>query len=355
MAHNPFSPYRVTPQTARRNPRGFKPRFRDSQRIQNAIRRIERLDQDLHHYEATSEATRRLLRTSLARNAFGTASIEGNPLTLADVESLLKAAPKPDDVEADEREILNWIDFMANPPEAFPENVEDVLRLHARLFSGVMRDAGRLKTTQNFIGAKDRTVVFIPTTPAKTPRELTALLAWVQEAPLHPLLRAAIFFHEFQGIHPFRDGNGRTGRALFTWFLHASGYSGIRYAPVDYAFNADRDPYYATLAEVERNGYEYTPWVEYLLGVMLRAYEDAIRTFKVRQEHPHLPERQAALVEYFVRIQSWNRKRRVKFNDVHAAFPHVARRSLQRDLAALVEADVVAREGERKGTVYWLP
>ena len=60
-------------------------------------------------------------------------------------------------------------------------------------------------------------------------------------------------------------------------------------------------------------------------------------------------------VEFFIRLQSWNRNRRVKFNDIHASFPHVARRSLQRDLAALVHAKVLSRQGELKATVYWLP
>lgn len=354
MARNLFHPYKVTPATLRRNPAGFQPRYRDSQRLQDVIRRMERLDQDLHHYEATSEATRRLLHASLARNAYGTASIEGNPLTLQDVESLLAKAPKPSDVEAAEREILNWTAFMERLPSPFPTKVQDILDLHARLFEGILEDAGRLKVHQNFIGDKDGHVVFIPSTPKATPRELQAALDWLHEAPLHPLVRAAIFFHEFQGIHPFHDGNGRLGRALFTWFLHEQDYSGIRYAPVDYAFNADRDPYYATLAEVE-HAYEYTSWVEYLLGVLVRAYEDAVRNFKVRQDHPNLPERQAAIVEHFVRLQSWNRRRRLKFNDIHAAFPHVPRRSLQRDLASLADAGVLAKEGDLKATVYRLP
>jgi Fic family protein len=354
MARNPFHPYKVTPATLRRNPAGFQPRFKDSQRLQEVVRRIERLDQDLHHYEATSEATRRLLRASLARNAYGTASIEGNPLTLQDVESLLAKAPKPSDVEADEREILNWTAFMERLPATFPGTVQEVLDLHARLFEGVMDDAGQLKVHQNFIGDKAGHVVFIPSAPRAVPRELQAALDWLHEAPLHPLVRAAIFFHEFQGIHPFHDGNGRTGRALFTWFLNEQGYQGIRYAPVDYAFNADRDPYYSTLAEVEES-YEYTPWVEYLLGVLVRAYEDAVRTFQIRQENPNLPERQAAIVEHFVRLQSWNKKRRLKFNDIHAAFPHIPRRSLQRDLAGLVSAGILDRKGELKTTNYGLP
>ncbi len=61
----------------------------------------------------------------------------------------------------------------------------------------------------------------MPSSPQRTPRELQDLLDWTVQAPLHPLLRACLFFHEFQAIHPYRDGNGRLGRALFTAFLFA--------------------------------------------------------------------------------------------------------------------------------------
>ncbi len=355
MAHNPFLPYRVTPETARRNPKGFQPRFKQSQRLLDQARRIERLDQDLHHYEATSEAAHRLLRRALARNAYGTASIEGNPLTLQDVESLLEAAPGALDPEPDEREILNWASFMKELAGPFPRTVDDVCHLHARLFEGVLKQRGRIKHTQNFIGSsRTKVVIFIPSPPRSTTKELQAALDWLHEAPLPPIFRAALFFHEFQGIHPFPDGNGRTGRALFTWFLHAQGYKGIRYAQVDYTFNADRDPYYRNLSLVERNGYDYTPWVGYLFTVLGQTYYDAVRRFHIQRDHPNLTERQHALVEWFVRIQSWNKARRVKFSDVHAAIPHIPERSVQRDLATLVEVGVLEREGVRRGTKYRL-
>lgn len=355
MAHKLPPGLRVTKGTGYRNPKGFQPRFKDSQRLQSLIRRIERLDQDLRHYEATSEARDRLLRASLARNAFGTASIEGNPLTLQDIESLLTANPQGK-VEPEEREILNWRSYMEHLDDVdWPTTVDAVNAIHKRLFSGVMRDAGRLKAQQNYVGSDDGEVIFIPSPPDSTAAELASLLDWTLKAALHPLIRVSIFFHEFQGIHPYRDGNGRLGRALFTCFLHVEDYRGIRYAPVDYAFNADRKPYYEGLAEVEHNGYDYTPWIHYLLGVMEHAYQDALRMFQVRQANPNMPERQAAIVEHFVGLQSWNARRRVKFNDVHQAFPHVPRRSLQRDLAKLVAADVLKSEGERRATTYHLP
>lgn len=349
MAH-----FRVTPETAFRNPAGFEPKLRQDRTLVERLRRIERLDQDLHRYEATVEGYDRLLRRSLARNAFGTASIEGNPLSLAEVESLLAAAPSAVDVQPDEREILNWKAFMEDLDVPFPTEVDQVLALHALLFEGVLKERGQLKRRQNYVvQPSTQTVHFVPSAPKTTRGELQALLTWVQRSPHPPLVRAALFFHEFQGIHPFSDGNGRIGRALFTWLLHSEGYRGIRYAPVDYAFNADRASYYENLAIVERNGYDYTPWVEYLAWILERSYEDSTRRFHILEDHPRLPERQQALLEWFIRVQGPTR-RALKLADAHAAFPHVPRRSLQRDLAGLHHRGILMRTGTKRGATYRL-
>jgi Fic family protein len=274
---------------------------------------------------------------------------------LEEVQSLLERAPGMVATHAAEREIINWVAFMQElDAHPFPTDLDGIKALHATLMAGVLPDAGAFKDGQNFIGARSGEVVFIPSPAAAVPAELTAALDWLHASPLHPILRASLFFMEYQGIHPFRDGNGRTGRALFTWYLHHEGYRGIRYALIDAAFNNDRPPYYNTLHEVETNGYDYTPWIDYLAGIMLTAYVDALAAMELDFDHPHLDARQRDIVAWFRRITTANPQRRVKFADVHAAFPHIAPRSLQRGLANLVQEDVIQREGERRGAVYWI-
>jgi len=351
-----FAPYRVTENTARRPADGFQPRFTDSRALQERLRRIERLDQELSIYEGALTTSHLRLRQALAVNSHGTASIEGNPLSLGEVQSLLEHAPNMVDTLADEREILNWVAFMQELDEhAFPTELEGVKALHAALMAGVLPDAGEFKEGQNFIGNRAGEVVFITSPAEGVPAELTAALEWLHISPLHPVLRASLFFMEYQGIHPFRDGNGRTGRALFTWYLHQEGYRGIRYALIDAAFNNDRPPYYSTLHEVETNGYDYTPWIFYLTGIMESAYMDAVDAMELDRDHPALNDRQRDVVAWFRRITAVNPKRRVKFADIHAAFPHIAPRSMQRDLAKIVELDLIGRRGERRGAEYWMP
>jgi Fic family protein len=258
----------------------------------------------------------------------------------------------------DEREILNWAAFMRDLPSDAPRDLEAIRDLHERLFDGVMSDHGRWKPHANFVGrrdGRDAVVTFIPAAPGRVEPELRNALDWVHTAGENPMVRAMVFFHEFEGIHPFRDGNGRVGRALFTWMLHAAGYRGIRYALVDYTFNRDRDEYYGNLARVERGGYDFTSWLDYMSTVLEETFQEALVRFELGRQVPDLNQRQVRVAMWMRRVLRASPRRRIKFGDVHAAFPQLNRRTLQEDIRRLVEQGILDREGERKATTYGLP
>lgn len=354
-----FGRFRTTAETLRRPvTRRFEPKYALSDAVFEDLRAVERADQDLRRFQVDRVQARRIFEDALTRNAFGTASIEGNPLTLDEVESLLERGPTPDSlVIPDEREILNYVAVMETLPERAPPSSPDEIRLlHADLFRGVLGDAGEFKRRPNFIGRRPAyEVTYIPALPERVEPELSNALAWLRDAGEHPLVKAQVFFHEFQSIHPFRDGNGRTGRALATMQLHGLGYTGVRFAPVDYEFNADREGYYGALEEVERLGFDFTPWIRYMSRVLRRTFEAAVARFLLLERlPPDLPERQVRVAEWFARLGRDDPQRRVKFNDVHAAFPAVAARTLQRDLAVLRERGVLDAAGTRKAAAYRL-
>ena len=251
-----FGPFRPTPATIWRPlTEGFAPRYAVPLRTHEDVEAVARADQDLARFEVSDGEAHRILRDALTRNAYGTASIEGNPLTLAEVESLLAVGPTPERaLVPDEQEILAYAALVRDLDRVpVPRTTAEVAALHARLFAGIVPDAGRFKARPNFIGRRGtREVVYVATPPDRVEAELQAALDWLHAAPEHALVRAVVFFHEFQSIHPFTDGNGRLGRALTTIFLWHAGYRGVRYAHVDYAFNEDRETYYAKLDEARR-------------------------------------------------------------------------------------------------------
>ena len=87
---------------------------------------------------------------------------------------------------------------------------------------------------------------------------------WNKAAPgLSPVLSSAIVHHRFETIHPFADGNGRTGRALALWEVYRRGFDSHHIFAVDEFYWEDRPRYYAALDAVRREGDDLTSWLEY--------------------------------------------------------------------------------------------
>lgn len=91
------------------------------------------------------------------------------------------------------------------------------------------------------------------------------LLEWwnVEAARLSPVLSSAILHYQFEHIHPFADGNGRTGRALALWELYRRGFDSHHIFSVDEYYREDRPGYCAALDAVRLAGEDLSGWLEY--------------------------------------------------------------------------------------------
>src|SRR5258708_21325034 len=89
---------------------------------------------------------------------------------------------------------------------------DTLLKIHARLFKGTRdeRIAGRLRTSQNWIGRGDNPyrATFVPVPEEDVARLLGDLLAFVERDDVAPLLQAALAHAQFEPIHPFEESNG---------------------------------------------------------------------------------------------------------------------------------------------------
>ena len=204
-----------------------------------------------------------LQKDTRARNTHSSTAIEGNPLTLEEVRALEEgvtvAAP-----ERARREVLNYFAALRHvEKQAAKKRLvhEDIFRLHAIIAGEVMDqgEAGRYRTMRVRVGQ------FVPPPPEEVSGLMLELLEWWnQNAPgLSPVLSSAIVHHRFETIHPFADGNGRTGRALALWELYRRGFDSHHIFAVDEFYWEDRPRYYAALEVVRREGDDLTSWLEY--------------------------------------------------------------------------------------------
>ena len=106
--------------------------------------------------------------------------------------------------------------------------LDDLLGIHRILMerSAIPEIGGVVRTTQNWIGGSDYnpcSAAFIPPPPESVHELLHDLLAYVNGDDHPALVQAAIAHAQFETIHPFADGNGRTGRALIHVVLRRRG------------------------------------------------------------------------------------------------------------------------------------
>src|SRR5256885_1845595 len=109
-----------------------------------------------------------------------------------------------------------------------PISVATLLTFHQRLLGNTRqaRLAGRLREKQNWIGGSDYnpcSAAFIPPPPELVPDLMEDLCAFCTSETLPAVAQAAIAHAQFETIHPFADGNGRTGRALIQLVLRRRG------------------------------------------------------------------------------------------------------------------------------------
>ncbi|MEO8620443.1 MAG: Fic family protein [bacterium] len=152
--------------------------------------------------------------------------------------------------------------------------VDDIVAIHRRLMAPVpnSRIAGRIRDTQNWIGGNDYNPCgadFIPPPPEHVAELLNDLCAAVNDALLPPLVQAALVHAQFETIHPFYDGNGRTGRALVQVVLRRRGLASAYLPPISVVLAGARDRYVAALTRFRGDGVQ--DWIEYFAGVTRRA------------------------------------------------------------------------------------
>lgn len=204
-----------------------------------------------------------LQKDSRARNAHSSTAIEGNPLTLEQVRALEEGQPLSVPTRA-RREVVNYFAALRHiEKRAAKKRIvhEDLLRLHAIMAGAAMDqgEAGRYRTIRVRVGP------YFPPPPEDVSGLMFELLEWWnnESRTLSPALSSAILHYRFEAIHPFADGNGRTGRALALWELYRRGFDTHQIFSVDEFYWEDRPRYYAALQAVRQEGEDLTSWLEY--------------------------------------------------------------------------------------------
>lgn len=164
-----------------------------------------------------------LLNDFVVEYSYNTTSLEGNTITLKEAEKLLLEQKTPKDrILREVYDLQNtkevFFNYYKNNPKIIDHNL--IQKIHDSLLDKI--DVRKGYRTQDIRVTKSR----FDSSPAQYVKtDMNLLLKWFEDnQDLHPLVLVTLFHHKFEKIHPFFDGNGRTGRMLANLILLQKGY-----------------------------------------------------------------------------------------------------------------------------------
>ena len=233
-----------------------------------------------------------LQKEARIRNTHSSTAIEGNPLTLEEVRALEEGRSLPTATDRARREVLNYfagLRFIEKHRLRGTMRVDDVLKLHAVISSGAMDQgtAGRFRDVRVRVGS------YHPPPPEEVPGLMAGLTSWWnRQAPKwSAVLSSAILHYRFEEIHPFADGNGRTGRTLALWELYRRGFDTHHFFSVDEVYWEDRSRYYRMLDAVRLQDGDLSDWLEYsaeAIRLTLERVWERVRRLEILAGKPKL-------------------------------------------------------------------
>ncbi len=257
--------------------------------VADAERAIAVLDTEA----ATLADTEALARILLRAESVASSRIEGLEVgarRLLRAEAAIELGAETSDVTA--TEVLSNIDAMAAAIQRIhvgePITLEQLLDFHRRLLAGTRLDAhaGVIRQEQNWIGGSSYdpcSAAFVPPPPEYVPGLLDDLCRFCNSDDIPAVAQAAIAHAQFETIHPFVDGNGRTGRALIHLVLRRRGLATRILPPVSlvlatwadgYVLGLDATRYRGPAASsAARDGTDL--WVGRFAAACTRAVRDA--------------------------------------------------------------------------------
>lgn len=337
----------------------FNPKFVITNKINNLLLEIERARGFLDAAQLKEEWIKGMQSEALILESHASTHIEGTRLTLSQARKILTgkrvSGARPDDKKEllNYREAINFVSKYLGKKDFITESL--IREIHKILVKGVRgnsADPGNYRRIQNYVvSSLTGEIIYIPPPPSEVPILMQEFVEWLN-APkdISPVLTSGIAQFQFVHIHPFLDGNGRTARVISTLILYKNGYDFKRLFSLSEYYDKDRKGYYDALQSVRKSKMDMTYWLEYfteglksqMVEIKIKG-EQAIRREVIieKAKRFNVNNRQQKILLYLLE------KKRASVEEIRQKF-NLVRRTIQRDLAKLVDLDLIKEIAKSK-------
>ena len=293
----------------------------------------------------------RLRKANRIRTIHSSLAIEGNQLSEGQVRDIINGKNIVAPIK-EIQEVKNAIRTYDMFPSLDPFSEKDLLRAHGTMMEALTDDAGSYR--RKGVGVFSETgLVHMAPPPDRVPMLMGDLFEWLKKANDHLLIRSCVFHYEFEFIHPFSDGNGRTGRlwqSLILGRLHPL----FHHLPVENMVYSNQQAYYDAIAASTAAG-ESTPFIAFMLGEILKTLkehqgeeksglQDKLHD-KLHDKFPEVSEAAWKILDAIIenpRLKALELTERTQLKE----------RMVRNHLATLKNLGLIERQGSNK-TGYW--
>jgi Fic family protein len=225
------------------------------------------------------------LRMFSYKDASSSSQIEGTRATMADA---LEVSAGIDEKQTDASDIIFYIKALNYGTERlkdFPLSLRFIKELHKELMEGArtthFSSPGEFRTSQNWIGGTNpNNASFVPVPPDGMKTSLDDFEKFLYDSTSTiPIINIAYAHAQFETIHPFLDGNGRTGRMLITFLLVKNNLLENPVLFLSSFFKQHQSTYYDRLHDYQKNGDVFS-WLSFFLDGVIETAKESIEVSK---------------------------------------------------------------------------
>lgn len=317
-------------------------------------------------------------KEALERTVHHGTHLEGNRLSNEEVKDVLdgkEVFARDRDIQEiiNYRNVLKFIEQIAEQikqSDNYEYNLETLLEIHRITTERILppESSGKFRVSQVVIrNASTGQISYTPPPAAEVSFLVEDLINWIndeQTKEMHPIIKAGIVHYEIMRIHPFLDGNGRTGRALATLIMFLDGYDIRKFFSLEEYYDENPMDYYLTLQEVSNQlvldtyDRDITPWLEYFVkgvAIELNRVKEKVKRVstdaKIKNKlgaQVELNERQMLIMEFLHRHGSMQNK------DFRKVFPDYSDDTVLREIKFLKKKGLIKKVGGTKKARYVL-
>lgn len=320
------------------------PKYTLTVEISRLLSSIEAAKEVIDSVSIPLEVEQNIRRQSSLKSSLFSARIEGNTLTLSDVQT----RSSKDQKKVEVFNILKALNLIQQK-RGKDITVKGILQSHQIVMDGLIEreNLGRFRKETSAIFNAAGIAIYLPPPPKQIPGLIEKLLKFINsDKEVFLPIRAVLAHYIFEKIHPFLDGNGRVGRLLLQAVLHKGGYGMKGLLSIEEYLDKHRSEYYRSLEEVER---DVTAYLEFMLEAVSETAKEAkeliLQKEKLEAADYLLPRRGEIL--NIIRDHKI-----VNFDQIRRRFMGVNERTLRYDLKQLQNAGLVKKRGATKGVFY---